>query len=506
MNPAQSTRLPSGGGPCQRAKNSLVLRFVQYSVGRAPPVTAASLLLPGHPSPGSPDADNPPAARLLRAHHPMSPAPHPLIRFRSGRGAGMVFTLLCLLLTLQSQAATRVLYLGDSFSKGAFGRTLDAQMRAAGLEVYTSVTGGASAYDWLPEFGATSTDIGYWEKTPKKEFRVGRISRIPKIDELVERWRPQVVVIQGGTNMYSVLTSKRRPREQNAAELERLLDRIGQIVTSSGARLYWVTPATAHPRRFSPELQAEMREILHRVGQRYGRTFDSYAVTRFTDPYPGTDGIHYGPTEAAAWSRLVAKDVIHYSSRLGSSSRRAFAVRGRAAAPETSADPPRARGLFDLFRRKRTAGATTPPRTAERTPASASTTPPAAQSSGTQLSASSPSDSNNDPPVSPPLEVEVVLRQKSAVANLGEVTYRSALGVFDYEVVAVHQGSYPAQTMRIAHLIVMNNQYTSINQRPIGSRMRLQVERLSKYPNLEKIQTVDDLPPAYDLDVFVPKL
>ena len=197
-----------------------------------------------------------------------------------------------------ASAATRILFLGDSFSKGPFGRTLDASLRAAGLEVYTSVTGGASCYDWLPEYGRTSCDIGYWEKTPRNEYRVGYISRVPKLDELVARWKPNIVVIQGGTNMYSVLTSKRRPHDANVAELERLLSRVGEIVTSGKAKLYWITPATAHAKRFSPELQAEMRSILTRVGGRYGRVYDSYSVTRFTEPYPGSDGIHYGPTEA----------------------------------------------------------------------------------------------------------------------------------------------------------------------------------------------------------------
>jgi hypothetical protein len=419
-------------------------------------------------------------------------------RLRPNRHAGWVFVWLWLLV-LPAQSATRVLYLGDSFSKGAFGRTLDATMRAAGLEVYTSVTGGASAYDWLPEFGTTSTDIGYWEKTPKKEFRLTHISRIPKINELVDRWRPHIVVIQGGTNMYSVLTSKRRPREQNAAELERLLNRIGDIVTSSGAKLYWVTPATAHPQRFSPALQAEMREILHRVGRRHGRTFDSYAVTRFTDPYPGTDGIHYGPTEAAAWSRLVAKDVIQYSGRMGGPGRRGFAARTRNTAATETAAPARSRGIFDLFRRKRQASNNQPEQAEQK-----KSTPPSATANNSPPAGTSPPPSPSH--AAHALDVEVVLREKSAVANLGEVTYRSALGVFDYEVVAVHQGAYPAKSMRIAHLIVMNNQYTSINQRPLGSRMRLHVEPLSKYPNLEKIQTIDNLPPAYDLDVFVPKL
>ena len=85
-------------------------------------------------------------------------------------------------------------------------------------------------------------------------------------------------------------------------------------------------------------------------------------------------------------------------------------------------------------------------------------------------------------------------------------TYRSALGVFEYEVVSVIRGTYPGKTIRIAHLIVMNNEFTTINQRAPGFRMSLEVEPLSKYPNLEKIQTIDDLDPAYDLDLFVPKL
>jgi len=391
-----------------------------------------------------------------------------------------------------AEAATRVLYLGDSFSKGAFGRTLDSRMRAAGLEVYTSVTGGASAYDWLPEFGTTSTQIGYWEKTPEKEFRVTHLPRIPKINELVDRWRPQLVVIQGGTNMYSVLTSKRRPKDENIREFERLLHRIGQIVSSAGARLYWISPATAHPDRFSPELQAEMRAILQRIVSRYGRAFDSSAVTRFTGSYPGTDGIHYGPTEAAAWSHLVAADVIDYAARLGGGRRTRLLEQER---PEThpSQPPPPRRGLRDLFRRRRPPAGPilTPPTNATPLPAATTRTNPAA-----------------DPATAPepPLQVEVVLLRKSEARSLSEITYRSALGVYEYEVTSVVRGRYPAKTIRIAHLIVMNNQFTTVTQRPLGFRMTLEVEPLSKYPNLEKIQTIDDLDPAYDLNLFVPKL
>jgi len=443
-------------------------------------------------------------------------------------GRGLVMLCLCWWWAGTLGAATKVLYLGDSFSKGAFGRTLDAQMRVAGLEVYTSVTGGASAYDWLPEFGPTSTNIGYWEKTPQEEFRVTQLAQVPKLDELVERWKPNLVVIQGGTNMYSVLTSKRRSKEENAAEFERLLHRMGQIVASAGARLYWVTPATAHPQRFSEELQAEMRERLVRVVSRYGRVFDSYAVTRFTDPYPGTDGIHYGPTEAAAWSQLVAKDVLAYAG-MDRSARGLAAVRRQAApaapapaavaaAPVSAADQEaqaaqavqaapagqaapvagdsagRRRGFWRIFRRGRVA---------ERDDGRAGV---GGEVRRAELVASGAAVSGAGEAGEGSLEVEVVLTRKSAIQNLAVVTYRSALGVFEYEVVAVRRGEYASRTMRLAHLIVMNNRYTSINERPLGFRMRLEVERLSLYPNLEKIQTVDDLEPAYELPLFVPKL
>ncbi len=417
-----------------------------------------------------------------------------------------------------AEGASRVLFLGDSFSKGAFGKTLDASMRASGLEVYTSVTGGASAYDWLPEFGATSCNIGYWEKTPKREYRVNYIARVPKLDDMVTRWKPNVVVIQGGTNMYSVLTSKRRPKEGNIAELERLLGRIGDICASQGAKLYWITPASAHPKRFSPELQAEMRTILQRVVSRYGAVYDSYAVTRFKDPYPGTDGIHYGPTDAARWSQLVARDLIPYAKGNGSRP----AIRPRERDRDREDDGGKRRGFWDLFRRgdkaqrqdeppaprapaapsRRTerpvappADPTLPPRNEGRTPP-----PPAVRRAESTAPPAAPAASHDV------LEVEVVLRRKPEKRTLAEITYRSALGLFEYDVIRVHRGNYAPSTIRIAHLIVMNKRYTSMIDRPLGSRMTLALEPLSKYPNLEKLQTVDDLAPAYDLPLFVPKL
>ena len=36
-------------------------------------------------------------------------------------------------------------------------------------------------------------------------------------------------------------------------------------------------------------------------------------LIEFIDPYPETDGIHYGATEAKAWAENVAKDFLDYA-------------------------------------------------------------------------------------------------------------------------------------------------------------------------------------------------
>ncbi len=387
-------------------------------------------------------------------------------------------------------AATRVLYLGDSFSKGPFGTTLDAAMRAGGLEVYTSVTGGASLYDWLPDFGGTSSDIGYWEKTPKSERRVGYIGRVPKIDELVARWKPNVVVIQGGTNMYSVLTSKRRSAEQNEAELRRLYRRVGDICRSGGAKVYWITPATAHPQRFAPDLQMQMRRVLTDIFSDYGRVFDSYAVTRFTEPYPGSDGIHYGPTEASAWARLAGRDVVAWA---------------KGAAPR-SAPKPR-RSFFDLFRRKsKDNAAATPeperktaaPARAERTERTepAVTVRRAAPVEATPVMAAPPDE----------IEVDVQLLAKSQLTNLSDIAYKHCMGVFEYKVLAVKRGKVPEDHIFVSHLIVMNKQYTSASALEVGSRLALTLVPIERYPNILKMESVDDVTQDSGAVLWVPKL
>src|SRR6056297_367073 len=177
--------------------------------------------------------------------------------------------------------APRVLYLGDSLSIGAFGQTLDQSMRASGFEVHTVVAGGASPYYWLKNYQPLPCTIGFWEKSPSSERRVGYVRAVPKLEDLLESHEPNVVVVQTGINLYATLRSKRRTKADNVAEVTSLIEQMCYSIAKSGAISYWVLPPHSHEQRYPKALQDELASIMRDVVHRYeGKVFESQRVTR----------------------------------------------------------------------------------------------------------------------------------------------------------------------------------------------------------------------------------
>ncbi len=216
--------------------------------------------------------------------------------------------LVVFVLSTGSLCAEKILYLGDSLSMGSFGRTMDAQMREAGHEVFTYVTGGATPYYWLSIYGVQKTTIGHWEKTPERESR-RKSATVPKVEKLLKKHWPEVVVVQTGVNLYAQLRSKQRSKKENIREVTMLVRNMGETIKASGAKCFWVTPPDSHVARYPRKLQDEMFQIMKLTASRYGPVFNSQEVTTYTDPYPRTDGIHYGSRAANAWGGLVAEEV-----------------------------------------------------------------------------------------------------------------------------------------------------------------------------------------------------
>ena len=162
----------------------------------------------------------------------------------------------------KQETPTSILFLGDSMSMGAFGSTLDTKLRDAGFEVHTYVAGGATPYYWLGQYQTISSDIGFWEKTPKQERRLKNIQAVPKVEDLLEICDPDIVVVQTGTNLYSSLRSKRREEFENVKLVKGLCRDMAEAASKGGRRCYWIAPPESHPARFSFELQEQMSEIM----------------------------------------------------------------------------------------------------------------------------------------------------------------------------------------------------------------------------------------------------
>ena len=346
---------------------------------------------------------------------------------------------------------TSVLFLGDSMSMGAFGSTLDSRLRDAGFEVHTYVAGGATPYYWLSQYQVISSDIGFWEKTPKLERRLKKISEIPKVEELLDVCDPDIVVVQTGTNLYSSLRSKRREQSENIQLVSGLCRDMAEAVTKGGRRCYWIAPPESHPERFSFELQEQMSKIMESSTKPFARFFDSRKVTEFIDPYPETDGIHYGATEAKAWAENVAKDFLDYAG--------VEAVGRRALDPN---EP------FDNISYK--------------------------------IKKAEPVDPSAI--VWNEIDVQVKLKTKTVMPNVKSVTYRSCLVLYEYEVTKVKSGYYPYDTLRIAHFGVYNRKYTSKSRYRVGYEKAWKLMPLSAYPSISRIQMFDDLEADFDKPIY----
>lgn len=359
-------------------------------------------------------------------------------------------------------ATPRVLYLGDSLSIGAFGKTLDNSMRSSGLNVYTVVAGGASPYYWLKSHQSLPCTIGYWEKSPSGERRLGYVRAVPKIEDLIAEHKPNVVVVQTGINLYATLRSTRRTKEENVAEVTSLIEQMCYAIANAGATSYWVLPPHSHEKRYSIELQNELASIMRGVVDKYeGEVFESQKVTKFVDPYPATDGVHYGPTEARGWAEKVSQHFTDYM-KIAPAQPRAIV---RAVPIQTTSG------------RKATAG----------------------YESSSRVGNGS---------ISEELELELKLVAKSELESLADLDYSNALGIFEYEVLKVRRGEYPFDRIRIAHGIVFAKKYTSVAGRQIGTETALTIVPLERYRTLSQWQVVDDLRQNLDLsqNIYTPKL
>ncbi len=201
---------------------------------------------------------------------------------------------------------TRVLMIGDSLSAGPFGEVVQQHLaRKFGPQnVAAYASCGSSPENWLASEPEFYTPCGYRESTPDKppvfrDFVNGKPPRptlTPKVESLVRRHHPTVVLVQLGTNWMD--------RDLTDAEINNFLDRFVRGARSAAVRqVIWIAPPDSFALR---KVQGRVHRLLQEGAARDDyELIDSRRFTHYVPGKTGGDGVHYNKESSRAWAARI---------------------------------------------------------------------------------------------------------------------------------------------------------------------------------------------------------
>lgn len=208
----------------------------------------------------------------------------------------------------------RVLIIGDSMMVGGFGATLlhifERRLGERSVSMYGSC--GSSPENWLPNQPIYVTRCGYRASvngvSEVFEYQTGHRPppmETPKLDALLQKHRPEAVVVQFGTNWFDEFASGvseedlRRKRRQMA-------DFYGLM---GPRRVIWILPPDCA--KFSKQVQDEVRRFIFECSRsRNVRFVDSRKMTHYVMHKTGGDGVHYNGDAARAWGEAAGAAIL----------------------------------------------------------------------------------------------------------------------------------------------------------------------------------------------------
>lgn len=203
-------------------------------------------------------------------------------------------------------APTRVLMIGDSLSVAPFGEAVQQHLaRKFGPQnVAAYASCGSSPEHWLrgEEF---YTKCGYRESTPDKmpllrdwvNGKPPKPTLTPKVEALVRRHQPTIVIAQLGTNWMD--------RNLSDAQINSFLSRFIEAARGGSVRqIIWIAPPASSA--MPAKAQARVHRLIQRGGKREGfEVIDSRELTRYVPGQTGGDGVHYNNEASRAWAARI---------------------------------------------------------------------------------------------------------------------------------------------------------------------------------------------------------
>lgn len=212
---------------------------------------------------------------------------------------------------------SKIMVIGDSLTVGPFGDHLQnwllSNLPQSQVAIYASC--GSSPEHWMKSKSDFISPCGYREATPynKKltKYQFGRKpipTATPKIETLLRKFKPDVLVIQLGTNHFGTLA---KGGDKAIPELRSIYREFSQSIIANKGNLkmiYWITPPDAS--KFSPSVKIQVQKIIHETIRNHGfREFYSGEKIPYVKGVSGSDGVHLDKEAAKKWFIKVGIDL-----------------------------------------------------------------------------------------------------------------------------------------------------------------------------------------------------
>ncbi len=202
---------------------------------------------------------------------------------------------------LQAKERPTILFIGDSHSYGKLGLIIEKHLLTVSDHVIMESSCGATPKTWLGSNGYEKTVCGFWKKDGLSEVRSSE-HVTPKLIDEVRNYKPQITIIQLGTNIAASSSPK---------NFKTSIETMMNLITDANSLCVWIGPPDANSNIVTRDKLLETNILIRNLAQaNHCYYIDSLLLTKF--PENNKEGIHYPPGLSAKWGESISEILLDY--------------------------------------------------------------------------------------------------------------------------------------------------------------------------------------------------